>query len=121
MRSGISSRAKLLDGQRFDYGFQATGLNSETIRAESKKNLNVEMANESSNRQPDGMGTNMDSATSDGQWAEIELRPSGDAIARLSKLILSKDERIKEILPAAAVAVAASVAVVAIFRMRKPK
>lgn len=121
MNLGISNRSRLLDGQRFDYGFQATRLNSKTIRTESKKNLNVEMANESSNRQQDGMGTNVDSATSDGQWGEIELRPTGDVIARLSKLILSKDERIKEILPAAAVAVAASVAVVAIFRMRKPK
>ena len=89
--------------------------------AESKKTPNLEVTNESSNRQRDGMGTNVDSATSDVERGEIELRPPGDAIARLSKLILSNDERIKEILPAAAVAVAASVAVVAIFRLRKPK
>ena len=41
--------------------------------------------------------------------------------AKLSKFVSPREQRIKEVLPAAAVAVAASVAVVAIFRMRKPK
>jgi MFS family permease len=121
MRSGISSRARLLDGQRFDYGFQTTDLNSKVTGAELKKDLKVEMATEARKRQYAETGDTVDSVSSSDYGREIELRSSGHPLARLSKFISPQDQRIKEILPAAAVAVAASVAVVAIFRMKKPK
>ena len=121
MSSGISNRARLLDGQRFDYGFQTTDLNSEATGAESKKDIKVEMAPEARKRKYAGTGDTVDSVSSSDYGREIELRSTRDPLARLSKFISPQDQRIKEILPAAAVAVVASVAVVAIFRMKKPK
>ena len=117
----MSSRARLLDGQKFDYGFQATDLNSKAVGAESKKDRKVEMAAEARKKQYAETGDAVDSVSSSDYGREIELRSSEHPLARLSKFISPQDQRIKEILPAAAVAVAASVAVVAIFRMKKPK
>ena len=121
MSSGISNRARLLDGQRFDYGFQTTDLNSEVTGAESRKEIKVETAPEARKREYAGTGDTVDSVSSSDYGREIELRSTRDPLARLSKFISPQDQRIKEILPAAAVAVVASVAVVAIFRMKKPK
>jgi len=121
MSPSTSSRARLLDGQRFDYGFQAAGVSSPISGEELKKNIDVDFVTHTEDRWQTGRSTTVESVSSNDNRGELELRSTGDVIAKLSKFMRPQDQRIKEMLPAAAVAVAASVAVVAIFRMRKPK
>ncbi|MDG1839941.1 MAG: hypothetical protein P8J64_04280, partial [Dehalococcoidia bacterium] len=124
MSSGTSSRARLLDGQRFDYGFQTASVSSPKKTQSIPKTLNtqdIDLVTHTENRRRTETGTTVESGSSNDNPGELELRSTGDVIAKFSKFMLPRDQRIKEMLPAAAVAVAASVAVVAIFRMRKPK
>ena len=124
MSSGTSSRARLLDGQRFDYGFQTASVSSPKKAQSIPKTLNtqdIDLVTHTENRRRTDTSTTVESGSSNDNPGELELRSTGDVIAKFSKFMLPRDQRIKEMLPAAAVAVAASVAVVAIFRMRKPK
>ena len=121
MSIGTSSRARILDGPRHDYGFESADRNQRIRREEVKRNFDVNVPTDIGNGQQTGTNATVDSVSSDVNRSELELRSTGDVIAKLSKFVGPREQRIKEVLPAAAVAVAASVAVVAIFRMRKPK